>query len=78
LKTRTVYCPPPAEAVAACARKICKELGQGADETFNTPDVIWGFTEFVNISNAIAAHRLNQEANAEPVESEVDTIPERQ
>jgi uncharacterized membrane protein YjjP (DUF1212 family) len=78
VKTRTVYCPPPAEAVEACVRKICRELGQEAAETFNTPDVIWGFTEFVNISNVIAVHRLNQVANSEQAESEVDTIPERQ
>jgi hypothetical protein len=38
---------------------------QEAAETFNTPDVIWGFTEFVNISNVIAVHRLNQVANSE-------------
>ncbi len=75
MKTRTVYCPPPTEVVEACVRKICQELGQGADETFNTPDVIWGFTEFVNISNAIAARRLNQVANAESVEPLIDTVP---
>ncbi len=78
VKVRIVYCPPPAEAVEAFAHKICQELGQGSNETFNTPDVIWGFTEFVNISNTIAAYRLNQTTIVEQAEPEVDIIPERQ
>ncbi len=32
VKMRIAYFPPPVEAVEACVRKICRELGQHADE----------------------------------------------
>lgn len=78
MKTSIVYYPPPVEAVEACVRNICRELGQGVDETFNTPEVIWGFTAFINISNTIAAHQLNQTVNPARAGCEIDTIPEPQ
>ncbi len=56
---KRIYQPPPAHVIEQYVRKICQSFAQ-TDETIDSPEVIWGFTEFVKVVSAITARKLNE------------------
>ncbi len=71
---RIVYQVPPAESIDACAQHICHDLSKKVSGSFDTPDVVWGFAEFLKVVAEIAVKQVNQDAawsdddGAEPVD----------
>ena len=64
-KRTVVYQAPPAKLIDECAHHICKELGHVVGENFNTPDVVWGFAEYLKVVAAIAVKQSNEQALGE-------------
>jgi hypothetical protein len=71
---RVVYRAPTAESIDACAQHICHDLSKKVSDSFDAPDVVWGFAEFLKVVAEIAVKQVNEDLTqsdgdgAEPVD----------
>lgn len=54
---KVVYTPPASEQIEAYSRQVCQALG----DEFSTPEVIQGFTHFMQVTVKIMLRHLNEE-----------------
>ena len=59
-ETPVVYSPPAPEALDVFARRVCRALGAA----FDTPDVVRGFSAFVQLAAEIQAKHLTRKSEA--------------
>jgi hypothetical protein len=57
---RLVFQPPPAKTMEQYARAVCQQLEQTLDAVYASPEVVRGFTAFVQTVAAIAAEHRNR------------------
>ena len=54
-----IYVPPSDSTLEQYAYAVCQQLGQSLAASFNTPEVRYGFAEFLKVLARIQARHLS-------------------
>ena len=60
-RKRIIYHPPSPQAIQKYAQEVCKRLGA----TYDTPEVISGFANYIKLATTIWSEHLNASGESE-------------